>query len=142
MKRDKKAISPVIATVLLIMIVIILAIIIFLWAKYFIGEAIIKNDAPADQRCDEVDLVANYVGSELQITNRGSVSIYRLEIRAVSGGSKDITSEEGLNIGESSNIDVGGGYDRVEIVPVILGETQKGKKHKAFTCKNNIILAE
>ena len=37
-KRGKKGLSPIIATVLLIVITLIIAMIIFLWAKNFIGE--------------------------------------------------------------------------------------------------------
>jgi len=42
-KRGKKAVSPVVATVLLILIVVILAVIVFLWARGFIGESLTKR---------------------------------------------------------------------------------------------------
>ena len=42
-KVNKRGLSPVIATVLLISIALVLAVIIFLWAKSFVGEAVSKE---------------------------------------------------------------------------------------------------
>ena len=44
--KDKRAISPVVATVLLIVLVLILAAIIFLWARGFVGEQVEKFGEP------------------------------------------------------------------------------------------------
>ena len=40
---EKRGLSPVIATVLLVGIALVLASIVFLWAKNFIGEAVTKE---------------------------------------------------------------------------------------------------
>ena len=135
----KKAVSPVIATVLLIMMVVVLAVIIFLWATSFVGEAVTKRGASAEQRCGEVSLETQYINNELQVTNKGSIPVYKLEIRAKSGGDKEIIKKDGLSIGDSNSFNIGS-YDGVEIVPVILGETEKSKK--AYTCKSNIFIAK
>src|SRR3989344_6832712 len=121
--KNKRGVSPVIATVLLIMIVIILAIIVFLWARGFIGESVTKQDSPADQACEEISLGVQYIGDEVQIINNGRIPIYRLEIKAKSDGSVEILKEDvegrdigGVNIGESKIVDIGS-YDEIEVVP-------------------------
>ena len=136
----KRGISPVIATILLVMIVIILAIIIFLWARGFIEEAVTKKGAPADQNCDEISLDVKYINSKLQIINNGRIPVYRMDIKAKSGGSVEIIKKDtnnkdisGVSTGESKIVDIGSGYDNVEVVPVILGETETSKK--AYVCK-------
>ncbi len=134
----KRGISPVIATILLIMIVIILAVIIFLWARGFVKETITKKGMPSYQACDEVDLKLSYIGTELQITNVGNIPVYRLEIKKKSGGSVEVDEIEGLSTGESEIIDIGSGYE-VEVVPAILGETETSKK--IDVCQDNVFYA-
>ena len=133
---NKKAISPVIATVLLIAIVIILILLVYLWGKGFIGEAIEKKGMPVEQACGEVDLDLNYVGSDLQITNRGNIPVYKFELRKKSGSSIDVEKEEGgLQVGRTILIESVGGYDEIEVVPIILGEGETSKK--AYTCEED-----
>jgi len=129
-------VSPVIATVLLIAIVIVLALIIFLWARGFIKEVIQKKGMSAEQACEQVNLEVAYSSSELEIINQGNIPVYRLEIKKFSAGSAERqTSEEGLGAGQSTSIDVGSGYDKIEVFPVILGEAKTSKK--AYTCTNS-----
>ena len=63
MKNNKKGVSPVVSTVLLIMIVIILAIIILIWSQGFIKEAITKQVSgetkSIDQYCSDVQMKYN-----------------------------------------------------------------------------------
>ena len=141
MKMRKRSVSPVIATILLISIVIVLAIIVFIWAKGFIGEAVTKKDAPAEQMCGEVSLDVQYLGEELQIINVGTVYIYKVNVIKISGGDEEVDEGaiEKLGVGSSEIINVGS-YDKIKAVPVILGESN-GKKI-AYTCKDNIFTAE
>ncbi len=133
--KDKKGVSPVIATILLIAIVIILALIIFLWARGFIKESVQKQGKPADQACSEIDLELSYIGEELQITNRGNVHVYKLEIQKKSGGSVEKQSfNKSVRIGQSVSEEVGS-YDEIEVLPLILGQGENSKK--IYTCKNS-----
>jgi len=140
MEKRKKGVSPVVATVLLIAIVIVLALIVFLWARGFVKEAVTKKGLPSDQACEEIKLEVNYNGDELQIINRGNVPVYRFELKGKSDGRVDkieLSEDEekkGLAKGRSVSFSVGS-YDEVEVIPVILGETDSGKK--AYTCKNS-----
>ena len=140
----KKAVSPVIATVLLIAIVIVLALIVFLWARGFVKEAVEKtvgeNKIPADQACGEISLGLSYAGSDLQITNSGNIPVYQLDIMKTSGGS--VTKERytsGLAKGRSVVASIGSGYEKVEVIPIILGETETGQK--VYTCQNKFSTA-
>src|SRR3989344_3021484 len=89
--RNKKALSPVITTVLLIAMVIILAAIIFLWAKFFLGEIIEKEiggvKKTAERFCPDVNFQASISGAELSIANRGNVPIYNINLKMKTKGS-------------------------------------------------------
>ena len=144
--RNKKALSPVITTVLLIAMVIVLAAIIFLWAKFFLGEIIEKEiggvKKTAERLCPDVNFQASISGAELSIANRGNVPIYNINLKMKTKGSSDI--EEYENAGELLNLRIGQskpvtlssnptGYDEVIIIPVLLGKA--GDEQKEYPCK-------
>src|SRR3989344_8412921 len=144
--RNKKALSPVITTVLLIAMVIILAAIIFLWAKFFIGEAIEKEiggvKKTAERFCPDVNFQAGISGTQLSIVNKGNVPIHNINIKMKAKGSSDITEYE--NAGELLNLRIGQSkpvilssdtaeYDEVIIIPVLLGKS--GNEQKKYPCE-------
>lgn len=143
--RDKRALSPVITTLLLIAMVIILAAIIFLWAKFFIGEIIEKEiggvKKSAENFCPDVNFQAGISETELSIINRGNVPIYNINIKMKAKGSSDI--EEYENAGEKLNLGIGQSklvtlsdpaeYDEVIIIPVLLGKS--GDEQKEYPCE-------
>tara|TARA_Y100000310_G_scaffold341057_1_gene438942 strand:+ start:4699 stop:5178 length:480 start_codon:yes stop_codon:yes gene_type:complete len=147
-KRGKRAISPIISTVLLIMIVIVLAIIILLWSRGFIKEAILKEIAGTEKRveqfCGEVGMtpILNDDGG-FGFTNSGNVPIYKLNLRLVREGTSEIIEigpEEGglVNPGFATiikgyNYNTDGGYEEVKIIPVLLGKSKSGGITE-FTC--------
>ena len=134
--KNKRGVSPIIATVLLIVIVVILAMIIFLWARSFVGEAIQKKNKPIEQSCGEVNLELSYREGVLYATNKGNIPIYNLEISKKSGASIDTqNSGKGITLGASLTVNVGPDYDEIEVFPVILGQTETGKK--SYICENN-----
>jgi len=77
----KKAISPVVTTILLVMIAIVLALIILLWARGFIKETLMKFGEPIERACEQVNLQVSISGSELSVINQGSVPVYKLAVR-------------------------------------------------------------
>jgi len=142
--KNKKGVSPVIATLLLVVIVIILAMLIFIWAKSFIKEAITKRDKPASQICNEVKLQAYYESSsnKVIISNIGNYPVYRVELKLKKSGDISISKiDKQFPLGASEEIPLGDTYDEVEVVPVILGENSK-RKQTQYTCQENTILAE
>lgn len=141
-KRGKKAVSPVIATVLLIMIVIILAIIIMLWSKGFIKEKILKFDKPIENVCNEVS-IKTFVNDDLTygFTNTGNVPIYSVDVKISEKGSSKIVragqTEKGqVDIGLSTILEIEPitpDIEEIKIIPILLGKNKDGMI-KEFTC--------
>ena len=137
----KRGISPIIATILLVVIVMVLALIIFLWARGFVKESVRKQGASAQQKCEEISLSVAYVNDVLEISNNGDVPIYRLEIEKKNEGNIELQREVvKLKSGDSTTISVGSEYEEIKVIPAILGETKTSKK--IYTCKNNFFIAE
>jgi len=146
---DKKGISPVIATILLVAIVIILAIIIFIWARGFVAERAEKFGRAVELSCADVNFDSGVFagdaecgGFALDIVNRGDIPLYGFEVKDLSEAGSVIVREiltstvtvgNSASICLSSDVDVG---DEILIVPIILGETDSGKV--AYTCPDKL----
>jgi flagellin-like protein len=157
MKNNKKGVSPVVSTVLLIMIVVILAIIILIWSQGFIKEAITKEVSGEikniDQYCSEAQTEIqpniNPDGKSFGFTNTGSVPIYAFNLKLTekdSGKSvtKEIPSDKGsVNPGYNVVInteDYGllsyDQYEKVIVIPVLLGTKAKSGGAEPYTCSD------
>lgn len=140
MNRSKKrGISPVIATVFLIALALVLAVIVFLWARSFLGESITKQNAKIETVCGQAQFEAEAEHSGIvSITNKGTVPLYGVEVRSKKKGdikSDGVFNNLALYSGQSTSITVDSGLTAGEellIVPILLGETQSYKK--AFVC--------
>ncbi len=140
---NKKGVSPVVATVLLIAIVVVIGFIVFFWLRGFVGESIIKFDTDIKQICGQVSFTADYGTNTIYITNNGNIPIYRMKVLDYKeGGHNTImlgmddgwTSGSGLWIGKSVEISYSADQsDKLILVPVLLGETKKGEA-KLYTC--------
>lgn len=138
----KRGLSPVVATVLLVVLALVLTVIVFLWARGFVTEQLEKQGKPTDQVCKDVSFEVDsaFVGGgvEVQIVNRGNVPIYNFDVKFV--GAKD-SSIKSFNFG----VDVGGATDRelipivgnpIQLVlyPMILGNVRGKQVSKPVTC--------
>ncbi len=143
--KKKRGVSPVIATVLLISIVVILALIIFLWARSFVGEKLQKFDSAIEYSCggsEGVKMEAgvfsdNEGGYDLEVINRGNVPIYGFVVKELGKGTvivKDIPESMGsVNIGESRTIKLNDvSTNEILVVPILLGRA--GSQRQAYTC--------
>jgi len=148
---NKRGISPVIATVLLVVMVVVIALIVFLWFRNINQEAITKFDGTnVEIICGDVQFESSYSSETLYISNNGNVPIYSIKLKISSGGSyvtddlHEITSsdwpENGLNPGNafsstglSSSLDTA---DKVVLIPVLVGVTDSGEK-KMHTCADS-----
>jgi flagellin-like protein len=144
-KRNKKGLSPVIATVLLIVLVFVLAALIFLWARGLISEQIEKNGQAIENVCPSVNFEANIdsTGDYLEAVNRGSVSIYSFDIKMVKGGESLINKIKiGVDVGKSmkESVDLtmknGETPEKIIVYPVLIGSIKGGKLNKPYTCKD------
>jgi flagellin-like protein len=134
---NKRGLSPIIATVLLISIALVLALIIFLWARNFVSEKVQKFAEPVENSCDKIAFEAEAYAGNINIVNRGNVALYAVEVRVKGAGSIGVMqfSESTIAEGESAKVPIVNALDdgaELVIIPLILGEA-KGYK-KAYTC--------
>ena len=135
---NKKGVSPAIATVLLIAIALVLAVIIFLWARSYIGESVQKSDRAIESSCAEVVFEAEaFSDGSVAIQNNGNVPIYGIEVRekSLTGWSIELSDSfsgpeiegNGIGNGESASID-GGTWnlagEELVVIPILLGSTE------------------
>ena len=141
MKRgiNKKGLSPIVATSILIVIVIILAIIILLWARGFIKEAVIKEIAGSSKRaeefCREIGM-RGFVNEDntFGFENTGTIPIFAYRINLEESGSSNIIrvgNDQGgsVNPGDTviishSSVKPYSSYESVKIIPVLLGKVE------------------
>jgi flagellin-like protein len=137
--RKKRGLSPVIATILLISVALVLAVIVYLWARSFIGESIEKNGRDVSLVCENVVFSAegNSGSGALSIVNTGVVPIYAVEMRVVGNEEISQIGQTGSDIkpGQTASFELpselNSGDDLI-VIPVLLGET--AEKRKPFVC--------
>lgn len=129
--KNKKALSQIITTVLLIVLALVIASLILVWAKGFIKESVLKFDEPIERSCSQVVLESSLVGNQLLIVNQGSVPVYKLALYISSGPDHDIISPEETNflIGSSRAItlDLDESQTLEKLIPILRGKTKSGE---------------
>lgn len=141
-----KAISPVIATVLLVAIVVVIGLIIFMWFKGLSEETITKfGKKNIKLVCNDVKFDASYSGTTLSISNTGNVPIFDFQIKKSKAGSYSsvyLREIEGVDWGElglnpggvfSDNIGEMTGIEELLLIPVLRGSSKKGEKN--YVCE-------
>ncbi len=138
MNFNKRGISPVIATVLLIAMVIIIGLVIFLWFRGVMvdyGEKFGKN---IELVCADVDFDASYSEGVLYISNLGNVPIFGMQIKILKEGShetKDLSNFNSLNQGGTFSGEISGDVsnaNEIILIPILIGSSKKGEK--TFMC--------
>lgn len=146
--KNKKAIAPVVATVLLIALVLVLILIFFLWARGFVTEQIEKGGSPIEQVCSDVEFYVdftrsnNFDGGDMQIVNRGNVPINKIGIKFIgsNGDAKLREFELGADVASSSArefIPLESGVQKLIVYPMILGNVKGKSVNKVSTCLND-----
>lgn len=142
--KEKRGISPVVATILLVVLAIILALIIWLWARSFISENVMKNNEVVANSCDKVIWDADIVNNLLTVENKGDIALYGVVVRKVGAGTEQTCypfekiTQPSISPGANSAAaldencpDLTSGD--VIIIPVILGATDSGAR-RFYTC--------
>ena len=145
---NRKGLSPVIATVLLVALALVLATIIYIWARAFIPEVIEKSGERIENYCPDVAFDISYSTdtNSLRVQNNGNVPIYGVEYGIERTGT---LAYEDL-IGQSPI--VAGGYkiyqitdnkpnsgDTIRVIPILLGKSSSTSELKAFACDESAI---
>lgn len=139
---NKRGISPVIATVMLVVIAIILFLLVYLWITSFQKEAVLKFNSPIETACLRISFNAMITGANpnknIQITNMADLPIHRFELYNVnSSGTTKITTpgEEILDISPAGSTTFSGiSCSKIKVVPYLLGKTKAGKE-KEYACE-------
>lgn len=131
---SKRGVSPVIATVLLIVLVVVIAGIVFVWSKNVIPKTIEKDGEPIERACDRIVLEAsifnNATGRFLDVNNKGNVEVHGFGVRVVDEGSVTVRSsiEQTVSSGDSKRIYLNSsvypeayGNMTLRIAPILVG---------------------
>ena len=145
---NKKGVSPIIATVLLIAMVLVIALIIFLWFRQLGGETITKfGGQNIDLVCNDVAFSASYDSytDTLQMTNTGNVPIFQMKVKIEEdksfntytlGNEIGTWPDSGLSSGASLTTSIGAGSaSKITLIPVLVGTSSNGEK--SYVCKDN-----
>ena len=147
-RREKRGLSPVIATVLLVGLVVVSGLIVFTWFRGFVQDAVTKFDENIQLVCNDVKFDARPSSGGVAISNRGNIPIFGFKVKIESSGgfeTKDTTDEDfvsgwpdgGLNKGGAVSVNLAGtsGTDIV-LTPILIGSSQGGAQ-ASFACDEN-----
>ncbi|MEM4330538.1 MAG: archaellin/type IV pilin N-terminal domain-containing protein [Candidatus Pacearchaeota archaeon] len=153
MIKNKKGISPVVATILLISLAIILALIVLFWALGWLREQIEKNGKPIESACKDAKIKIEYeksaAGIKIVVVNIGNLPINEIGIKeeAKDGASKIHTRTIGLSPGAATNeIEIPlpnipnkrlSDLDKIIIYPSLIGKVKGKDEKKAYSCLSN-----
>ena len=145
--KNRRGLSPVIATVLLIGLVVVSGLIIFTWFRSLTQEAVTKFDQNIQLVCSDVSFEASYspTQSMLAISNVGNVPIFGFKVKISDASGFETTDiseyadwpEGGLNQGGAVEVDLLEDISGdIILTPVLVGTSQKGAQ-ASFTCDEN-----
>ena len=145
---NKRGLSPVVASVLLVALVLVLASIVFLWARGFIGEQIEKGDKPVAELCDELDFSIELILAQggvsgtydVEIVNRGNYAIFGfLVVKSLDGDESREELAISVNPQDSRKkyvdlrIDLKK-PDKVKFYPSLLGSLVGESSNRPYSC--------
>lgn len=144
--NEKRGVSPIVATALLIGIVITLAGIVFIWAQGFIQEGLSKRGEPIERACDVTSFEASVfheAGSYvLEVNNRADIPLYGFVVKELGEGeaiTHDV-SPSPVESGSSTRLTLPSfqlaGVQHIIVIPILRG--QKGGDYDQFICPDNI----
>jgi flagellin-like protein len=153
-RKNKRGVSPVITSIVLVGVVIGMITIIFFWLRSTMVEGIIKLDKNVDLVCQQdVQLNANYDFSTGQLTfaNEGNAVIYDIKLRTYSQGTYNVKrmsqifgtdwNPNGLVKGASLTKNITsylsyslGSIEKIQLIPMLLGKNS-AKEKKEVDCR-------
>ena len=141
--KEKRGVSPVIATVLLISIALVLVMIVYVWAAGFIAESVEKNGQIIDYSCDAVKFEAEADGSKVYVTNKGNIPLHGFQIRVRDFASSKVqqVQTDDISVGDTEIYDFSAEVGKeLELIPILLGESDSVAKSYICPDKNSITI--
>lgn len=145
-KMEKKGISPLVSTILLIMIAIVLALIIIIWSTGFVKEAYSKTVAgeekPVEYYCSQLSLesINNQDGS-FGFSNQGTVPVYSFKLKLVEDDGSSTVTEIEQGVGPGSTVIVPDktsiGKKEITIIPVLLAKKKSAANPEPVPCASS-----
>jgi flagellin-like protein len=144
--QKKKGLSPVIASVLLILLVVALAIIVFLWSRGFLFEQIEKFGKPVKELCKATEfnvVLVSGLGSNsvLEFVNIGDVNINSFQLKLTKEGNSEVEIFKMITHpkqAQQKEIDLkmndGSLPEKIEFFPVLMGNVQGKNINKYYVC--------
>ena len=142
----KKGLSPVVASVLMILLVIVLGAMIFLWARGFISEQVEKFGKSVEESCAEINFEVEKVEGTsgldaLEVVNRGDVDIFYLDVKKVSGGNTEMEKfgfpvDAGSAAKGDIDLTMSAGVvpEKIIVYPALVGNVRGKSSNQVFTC--------
>lgn len=144
---NKRGLSPVIATVLLVSLAVVVAFLIFIWAKGTIAEKYLKFNEPVERSCGNAVFDLEISPTLVATVNRGNVPIYGYRLyKQTSASITNLTDFHcmvdklpmTIRNGESCEKAISGlvsSGEKILVVPIIL--SQRGEEYLPYTCENS-----
>jgi hypothetical protein len=140
--HNKKAMSVILGTTILILISLIAVVIIYTWSIALIPKPILLSEVPIETFCPDINFEVGLFGFDLELINRGNVDINGFKIIVSSPGTStpyEVISP--LAKGESATIDLQGKVsfqsgDELNVIPILIGKIESGEP-KQFACPEN-----
>lgn len=138
--KNRRGLSPIITTVLLIALVIVSTTIVFFWFRGMVEEGVTKFGKNIKLVCDDVNFDASYSSGVLSVVNNGNIPIFKVNLKISSGGNfetKEITDMgvswpvTGLAQGGAFSANIGssvGSADSITVLPILVGTSSSGQK--------------
>jgi len=150
---QKKGVSPVITSVVLVAVVIGMITLIFFWLSSAMVEGVIKLDKNIDIVCQQdmkLDAEYDFTTGDLTLLNTGNAPIFDIKLKVYSQGnyktvrmSGIVGSDwgQGLTTGKSLTYNIASnlGYsldkvEKIQLIPMLVGKNN-AKEKKVVDCK-------
>jgi flagellin-like protein len=152
-KIQKKGVSPVITSIVLVAVVVGMITIIFFWLRSTMVEGVVKLDKNVDIVCQQ-DVKFNteydFTTGDIALVNSGNSPIFDIKIKVYSQGNyrtvkmSEIMGSEwglGLTVGKSVSYNIASnlGYsleniEKLQLIPMLVGKNS-AKDKKVVECK-------
>ena len=141
--RGRRGLSPVMATLLLVLVALIAFAAIFFWMNAVSVEEVEKLGAPIEDSCGKVSFTADLTGSSITLKNNGEIPIYALNLEIIKDGDRIVRflrPKDGFSYPGETDIleapvnDLSGAVESASAVPVLLGTGSRTMNTKAYPC--------